>query len=274
MKKPEKNNESEGFDYKKWYEANKKAISDRRKQKYHSSNTHREHVLEANRASRERRREVVLKERSEQRQYSVLRPVAGWKSVQVQEDNATVEAFSIGRLARELGRSKLSVRQLEKKGVIPETPHRSESGERLYTLKQICEIKKLMDSQGRLHPKRVTEAPESYIVHVKKSDGSVVQTTVFRIGILAQALGKSTITLEQMERRKSLPKTTLKILNRRCYTKEQIESVESAFAKRGGDLRGKQKGPTLFEEVSKAWDELGLTGAKIIMVVKDEEDKE
>jgi hypothetical protein len=253
------------WNFKKWYEEHGSELNQTRKDRYKTDPTYKTRVLEANRASRKRKRELLLTERTEERSVQKVKPSKRWKEVSLTVNGTEQTLVTIGALASLLDRSKLGIRLLEKRGVIPSTPHRNKAKERLYTPAQIEEIRKILASKGMLERKNVAVMPEYVTARVKLSDASVVETFLFRIGILASAVGRSTITLEQMERRGAIPPTPLKLPpNRRVFTADQIEVVRAAFERRGGDLRGSQDKEALFDEIMQGWKDAKVVGATIL----------
>lgn len=260
------------FDYKKWYKENGKALNEKRKARYNSDPVHKSHILDANRDSRRRKRAVELVERSHERAAMKCKPGPKWKQVTIEIAGTPTEAVTIGALASILKRSKLGVRLLERRGVIPATPLRNKARERLYTLAMVEDIRKLLDSKGMLVRKKVAVMPECVVVAVKLADGTMTDLPVFRIGVLAKAVGRSTITLEQMERRGAIPATPLKLPpNRRVFTQEQIEVIRSAFDRRGGDLRSGHDKDKLYGEILQGWTDLNLIGASVVVSAPDKE---
>lgn len=256
-----------------WYKQHGEQLNDSRRDRYKTDPAYRKQVLDANRASRQRRRTQQIAEKIEMynKRGDSLKddPAPKWK--QVEQDGQMY--VTIGALAKVLNRSKLGVRQLEKKGHLPPTPFRNGAGERLYTPEMVLEAKKTLEASGKLEPRKTTRIPEKLRGHVRLADGSVVECDLFRIGLLAAAIGRSPITLEQMERRQAIPSTPLRIPpNRRVFTQEQIDTIKAAFDRRGGDLRVDTDKTLLRKEILKDWKDLKLNGAKVLKVL-DPSDK-
>lgn len=251
--------------FKDWYKEHGSELNEGRRDRYKTDPEYKKQVLEANRESRRRRRVAQLEERAAERGVQKSKPKRQWKEVEMEVDGKMVKFLTIGAVAAILGRSKLGIRLLEKKGIIETTPYRNPQKERLYTPEKVLEIRKALAAQNMLVRKKTTGIPESVHCLVKLSDGSTVACPLFRIGVMAKAVGRSTITLEQMERRKAIPPTPLRLPpNRRVFTAAQIEAVKKAFDRRGGDLRVDTDKSLLREEILAEWAGLKLIGAKIL----------
>lgn len=249
------------WQFKDWYAKHGGELNQSRRDRYSSDPDYKKQVLEANRESRKRRREAQLKERTAERKVQKVKVSRQWKEVEMTVDGVVMKFLTIGALAAILGRSKLGVRLLEKKGVIEKTPYRNKQGERLYTHEKVLEIREDLATKGLLVRKKTTGIPEFVVCRVKLSDGSVIECPLFRIGIMAKAIGRSTITLEQMERREAIPPTPLRMHpNRRVFTGPQIEVVKQAFDRRGNDLRVDTDKTLLRKEILAGWAELKLIG--------------
>jgi DNA-binding transcriptional MerR regulator len=255
------------WQFKTWYKEHGSELNADRRDRYKSDPEYKKQVLEANRESRRRRRASQLEVRAAERKVQKVKTGRQWKEVEMEVDGKMVKFLTIGALASILGRSKLGVRGLEKKGIIETTPYRNPQHERLYTPEKVLEIRQTLAAKGMLERKKTTGIPEFVHCRVKLSDGSLVTCPLFRIGIMAKAVGRSTITLEQMERRKAIPSTPLRLPpNRRVFTAAQIEVVKNAFDRRGGDLRVDTDKTLLREEILAEWAELKLIGAKVVEV--------
>jgi len=253
------------WQFKNWYKEHGKELNSDRRDRYKTDPAYKKQVLEANRESRKRRRAAQLLERAAEQKVKKVKTGRQWKEVVMDVDGVPTQFLTIGAVAAILGRSKLGIRLLEKKGVIEATPHRNPQHERLYTPAKVLEIKKLLEAKGLFDRKKPTGIPEFVHCHVKLADGSLIDTPLFRIGIMAKAVGRSTITLEQMERRKAIPSTPLRLPpNRRVFTAAQIEVVKQAFDRRGGDLRVDTNKSLLREEILAEWSKLKLIGAKVL----------
>lgn len=253
--------------FKDWYKEHGKELNADRRKRYETDPEYKKQVLEANRESRRRRREAQLAERAAERGSQKVKPGRQWKEVEMEVDGKLMKFLTIGAVAAVLGRSKLGVRLLEKKGIIKPTPYRNPQKERLYTPEEVMRIRDELKSRKMLQRKKTTGIPEFVHCLVKLSDGTMVECPLFRIGVMAKAVGRSTITLEQMERRKAIPPTPLRLPpNRRVFTAAQIEAVKKAFDRRGGDLRVDTDKSLLRQEILAEWGELKLVGAKVVEI--------
>ena len=252
------------WEFKDWYKEHGEELNESRRDRYNKDPAYREQVLEANRESRRKRRKEQLIERATEQETKKVKTGKLWKESVI--DGQTF--LTIGALASVLGRSKLGVRLLERDGIIPTTPHRNAQKERLYTPAQVLDIRESLAAKNRLVRKKTAGIPEFVQCRVKLSDGSVVICPLFRVGVMAKAVGRSPITLEQMERRGALPPTPLRLPpNRRVFSAEQIEAVKAAFDKRGGDLRSDPNKGALKTEILAAWKAAKIVGAKVLEVV-------
>ena len=254
--------------FKDWYKEHGGELNSDRRDRYKSDPAYKKQVLEANRESRRRRRILQLAERAAEYKVKKVKSGREWKEVEMEVEGKMVKFLTIGAVASTLGRSKLGIRLLEKQGVIETTPYRNPQGERLYTPEKVLEIRQALAAKGKLIRQKTTSIPEFVHCRVKLSDGTLVECPLFRIGIMAKAVGRSTITLEQMERRKAIPSTPLRLHpNRRVFTAGQIEAVKDAFDRRVGDLRVDADKSLLREEILAEWAKLKLIGAEVLEVV-------
>lgn len=251
--------------FKGWYKKNGAKLNSSRRDRYETDPAYKQQVLEANRASRQRKRAERQQERLAERNAKKKKVGEPWKEVEMKVNGKLTKFLTIGALASVLGRSKLGVRLLEKQGVIPTTPYRNHQKERLYSPEFILEIRKTLAAKNRLVARKTPGIPESVLCQVKLSDGSIVECPLFRIGVLAKALGCSTVTLEQMGRRNVFPSTSLLLsANRRVFTADQIAVVKSAIDRRNGDLRTESNKNTLRDEILSEWAKLKLVGATVV----------
>jgi hypothetical protein len=128
-------------------------------------------------------------------------------------------------------------------------------------------IQKLLKQQGRLDENKVRDgfSPKVFPREVKKDDGSVEEMALVRVGVLAKAVGRTVITVDQMEKRGVLPATPLRASSRkyRLYTVEMITAVKKALDKRGENIRG-DDWEGFHDEVLAAWKDLGLSKATLV----------
>lgn len=265
-----------GFDFKKWYESHGKQLNKKRRGRYKSDPDYRARVLQANRDARARRRMKQQEERKQVRDAMEV-PVGSppWRVVEVElrEGGARNELFTIGAVARMLQCSVQAIRLWERQGMFPPPSDRSDKGDRLYTADDILVIHKVMEAQGKLKGGRVrpTGGPvdrkeQGFEYEVKFKTGGRRIVRLFRIGLLARRLGRTVLTVEQMENRGVLPSTPFRVSNTgyRLYTEEMLEAAKRSMDARGGMIRGDEGWKDFHDEVLHAWTNLGVMGAKVI----------
>lgn len=261
--------------FKAWYDSNSQSFNKDRRKRYDTDPEYRARVLETNRLSRQRRREAAKLERAaESAAIKVKMPHKPWKEVEVPTKGGeeTTKLYSIGALARALNRSVQVIRLWEKKGVIPETPLRNDKGDRLYTPEDVSRIHELLKAQNRLDDKPRPQH-KTLLAKIRLSDGSVIECPVFRVGIFAQAIGRSVVTLEQMERRKVIPPSPLRTpAGHRVYTASMIEVVKHALDKRGPEIRGEQAWQEFAAEVKTGWKTAKVNKSKLLDVRTEMDD--
>ena len=263
----------QGFDFKAWYEDNGDKLNKSRRDRYNTDPEYKKKVLAQNKASREKRRkaqaETKAAERKAQKFQARARP---WKTVErlIKDEKGKeqlVKVFTIGALARALGCSVQAVRLWERQGVIPPTPIRSGKGDRLYTVEQMEMIQQLLKQQGKLDENKVREGFSPQVFHRKVlfADGKEKVLPLVRVGVLAKAIARTVITVDQMESRGVLPQTPFRASSRkyRLYTLEMIEVVKKAIDKRGETIRGEEQWQGFLEEVEAGWKKLGVMGASL-----------
>lgn len=244
------------FSFKTWYKTNKKSLNKGRRAKYDTDEEYRQRVLQMNRDARARRRVKQKKEKDAERGATLLRAATvPWKQ--------SGQLFTIGALARSLGRSVQTVRLWEERGLIPPTQHRSEKGDRLYTSEQITRAVEILREQGKIEQEgelREASVLAGYARVVIFEDGRKEDQVLFRVGTLAKVLGKMVVTVEQMEQRGILPRTPLHYSKTRyrLYSAKMITAVRQILATSEG-----LEPSAIHEFILAAWDVLGFTGAHV-----------
>jgi len=265
------------FDFKAWYDENGEELNKSRRDRYHSDPEYKARVLKGNRERRRKAREEKSQEQAKEREAKKVRIAEQpYRVVEatIKTKKGTVKEtlFTIGALARVLGCSVQAVRLWERRGVLPETPLRNTKGDRLYTADQVEQIRELMIKQGRLQPQRSRRkyTPRDYTWEVKRADGKVVKMKLFRIGVLATAIDRTVMTVEQMESRGALPPTPFRATKTRyrLYSLPMIEAVKTALDKHGDDMRG-DDWQAFFKDVHKRWKALGVIGAELVKRLED-----
>jgi DNA-binding transcriptional MerR regulator len=286
--------------FQEWYRDNGGELNKSRRERYRTDPEYREKVLEQNREARKRRRKAALKERKKRQEASTVRTSQPWKSINVElkDENGNpvvTRMFSIGAVAGALDCSVQALRLWEKKKIIPETPYRYSKGDRLYTVEQIETYREILTQQGRIGADRtrtrVLPYVERWVVFPgerrtgKRVDASELSSLdeatteailkdgrlarkvrLFRIGTLAKAVGRTVVTLEQLEQRGAFPETPFRAseVGYRLYTMKMMEAVKKAFKDRDGDIRGEEAWQEFHDEVYAAWKALNVLGAKIL----------
>lgn len=253
------------WNFKDWYKDNSTDLNKDRRSRYETDPDYRERVLETNRASRERQRQARLKEQAKAKKAKkVVVKKAPWKEVSVETGAATPQKlYTIGYLATALGRSVQVIRLWEKQGVIPPTPLKSAKGDRMYTPEMIDSIHEILEKKGRLKENtRGKRRPLKAVIRL--NDSTTIETPVFRIGKVAAALGKSVVTLEQMERNGTIPPTPFRTsADHRLFTGPMIESLKTVFD-------GAHDGEGLTPAVIKGWSKLGLVGPNVALLAVEQ----
>jgi hypothetical protein len=268
--------------YQKWYEENGTGLNERRRDRYATDKAYRETVLERNSESRRRQRRQLIEEKRAKAAAKKLKTDGSWKVHTFIEkiDGREVEVtyFTIGALAKILGKGISTVRVWEKQGVFPETPHRSPKGDRIYTLEQVQSIRNNLRKVGRVESasnlKKKSNVPEPVIRLVRYDDGSTREVKLYQIGTLSAIVGKTVVWLKMLEKKRRLPKTPLvkSSLKHRLYTVEMIDVVRAAFATHGLHLRGNDLEWKLFREtVLDGWSRLGVEHAQVVEVDDENE---
>jgi DNA-binding transcriptional MerR regulator len=268
--------------YQRWYEQNGNSLNAARREKYASDPEYRSKILKRNRAARKKRREMTVEERRAIERAKHIAPAASWKTVQQEIDlngrKVVATLFSIGALAKRLDRGISTVRVWERQGLLPETPYRSEKGDRLYTLDMVESIRralweagKLTEADGKLREKK---RPDAVVRWVRFADGREQYVPLYKFGVLAQAVQRTVVALAQMEKLGRLPETPLRAssLNYRLYTVEMIEIVAQAFRRRGGSIRARDEWEEFHDEIEKEWMKLGV-GKNAQVIGKENEDE-
>ena len=271
MNDPVTSTESSTY-FQEWYRDNGDELNKSRRERYHADPEYKERILQQNREARKRRREEALTEKRKRKSVALTRSTSSWKSVNVEltDDNGNKvvqKMFTIGAVAKALDCSVQALRLWEKRKIIPKTEFRYSKGDRLYTKDQIETMRAALLATGRIGKNKVRPRQLPYVErkillagrkHPKK-------TKLFRIGVLAKTVGRTVVTLEQLEHKGVLPKTPFRAsdVGYRLYTRQMMEAVKKAFEKRGGEIRGEEAWRSFHDEVFEAWDKQKVIGAKI-----------
>jgi DNA-binding transcriptional MerR regulator len=254
--------------YQGWYADNGEDLNDRRRKRYKNDPEYRAKVQEWNRRAREKRKEDRDREKKARRRAVKMTSTGAWKTVEIEVDGVKRRMFTIGALAKALGKGVSTIRVWERMGVLPETPYRSGKGDRLYSVEMVEEIQQQLRRGGKLDASKLKlrKKPTHVVREVRYSDGEVEKVQLFKIGSLARAVSRTVVALTQMEKRGVLPRTPLlaSSLNYRLYTVEMIEAVQKAFEKRGGQVRGRSEWEDFHNEIEDEWTELRLMEARLV----------
>lgn len=258
---------SRGY-FQEWYGENRDDLNERRRERYATDEEYRAKVQKWNRDARERRRREADKEDRRVRKAVKLGTSGSWKTVEIEVDGVKVRMFTIGALARAIGKGISTIRVWERNGTLPETPYRSKKGDRLYTLEMVEAIQKELRKAGKLNRGTLSEKKRPTYVEkpvVFNGTDEPVVMRLYKVGTLARAVDRTVVAITQMEKRGVLPKTPLvsSSLEYRLYSIDMIEVVQGAFSKRGGTIRGQSEWEDFCDEVVEGWEALGVMDARL-----------
>lgn len=227
--------------FQRWYEENAENFNKSRRDRYKTDPEYRKEVLARNKLYRQQQRaekreariEAVLQTGSRSGELKArVRPK--WKTVTKVVDGKPLTLFTVGAFAARLQVSVQAIRLWEKQKVIPPAKVRGENGDRLYSLEEIESCRSLLKEQGRLPEERAKRDPKNEPRELQLSDGTKASLPLFTIGALADRVGKTVVTVSQMERKDYLPPTPFRgsSVRRRLYTEKMLEVVQKAFVAR------------------------------------------
>ena len=136
--------------FQEWYDDNRDDLNERRRARYAADPEYRKKVQKWNQDARARRRKEAAREDREAKRAVKIKTAGAWKTVEVEVDGVMVRMFTIGALARAIGKGISTIRVWERNGTLPETPYRSKKGDRLYTLEMVESIQKALRQAGKL----------------------------------------------------------------------------------------------------------------------------
>jgi len=259
-----------------WYADNGSRLNEKRRERYFEDPEYRQRVLDVNQQYREKKKKIQKKERIQQRKAVRIRPTEStWKTVEIDVAGVKTPMYTIGALARAIGRGISTVRVWEREGILPPTVHRSPKGDRLYSVETVAEIRKILKKEGRIdHPSQLRrkKRPESVDRMVLFADGERRRLRLYKVGTLAKAVDRTVVSLAQMEKQGRLPATPMRAssLGYRLYTMRMIETVKEAFDVNGGSLRGKEW-DEFYDQVEADWRSQGVFGALVLERTDDGE---
>jgi DNA-binding transcriptional MerR regulator len=252
-----------------WYADNGDRLNKKRRQRYDNDAEYRQRVLTTNQNYRAKQKKEQKKERAQQRKAVRIRPTEStWKTIEIDVDGVKTPMYTIGALARAIGRGISTVRVWEREGILPPTPHRSPKGDRLYSVEAVAEIRKVLKKEGRIENPgqlRRKKRPATVDRVIKFADGECVAFQLYKVGTLAKVVDRTVVSLAQMEKSGRLPLTPLRAssLGYRLYTMRMIETVKEAFDMNGGSLRGKEW-DEFYDHVERDWRSQGIFGARVL----------
>lgn len=256
------------WSFKDWYKKNSRKLNRLRRRRYGTDPSYRERVLETNRKTRHKYQERRTKEKVKEREVIKTHTAKAWKESEIKILNHTTKLFTIGMLAKVVGRSVLSVRLWEKQGRIKKTPYTNSKGDRLYTAGMIASIRQALVDSGFLNSHKIKPhaSPSGVLTKLRLSDASIVEELLFPVGDLAKVLGRAVITIDQMTRKGIFPDTPFKSakVNRRFYTAEMMDAVKKAMTVCGEEIRGKEAKKKFHDYVIAEWTELKVIGSSIV----------
>lgn len=132
-----------------YYEGKRDELSERRKQRYREDPEYRENALSQVREYRKRKRS----ERERLREAGKLpppHPRGPRAPVRVQLNGVSTIAFTVGRVAIEINRSRDVINYWTRIGLLPQTPFRSPRGDRLYTEGMVFVIRVAINKRNRI----------------------------------------------------------------------------------------------------------------------------
>lgn len=184
-----------------------------------------------------------------------------WRIVEKEVDGVKMSFLTIGAVARALDRAVSTLRVWEREGLLPKTPYRSDTGQRLYTMEQLQEIR----ARAKKDPKfsdlvRKKRRTEQVVRKVRWMDGTTEEIALYRVRVLAREIGRTPQTIRLMERRYGLPPTPLRSGNQRLYTMGMIEVVKSACAHK----KYLACWSDIYLKVLTRWQELGVLGGQVL----------
>lgn len=257
-----------------YYAKNSEKLKAQRRFRYSVDEDYRESVLKKNAEYRERRKAEDAERRAKKR---ALRRERTWKTLEVEVDGVVMPMLTIGALAHAIGKGVSTCRVWEREGILPETPHRSPKGDRLYTADAVAEIKKQLIRRGKLSRSQqpLSRRGKAPFIdrRVRYADGEVAKIRLYKIGALAAAVERTVSSLEQLEKLGRLPPTPLRLstIGYRLYTGRMIEAVKDAYARGSGSIRGEAEWSEFYEAVYADWQSLGVFGARVME--RDDESK-
>ena len=259
------------WNFQAWYEKNKATLNKQRRKRYASDPEYRARIQQRNQDTRNKQRNKQKNERiteAEKTKRAIkLRRSSTWKTVEMEVNGVMVSMFTIGALAQATGKGISTIRVWERNGLLPETPHRTKKGDRLYTVGMVEQVRRALRDAGKLNPMLVQEKKRlAHVVRTVKFATDSIEMRLYKVGVLARAVNRTVIALTQMEKRGVFPRTPLSAssLKYRLYTLDMIEVAQRAFHRRGGVVRGQSEWQDLYDEIVEEWSRLGVMDAEVV----------
>ncbi len=255
--------------FKEWYASNSEDWNKQRRDRYKTDAEYKKTVLDRNRLHRDVKKKKVQTEHRKEKAVQKAQVKDRWKGIVVDVDGKPVTMFTIGALARGLGVSVQAVRLWERQGVLPPPDHRTSGSQRLYSLEEIEARRKLLIGSGRIEKNRRThekEVARGYTRTVQYPGGQQKTEQLYTVGVLAETVKLTVVTITAHERAGHIPMTPLKgsSVGRRLYTQPMIEVIRQEFASRTPPIRGADAWKSLHDGVVAGWKKLGVLEAAVV----------
>lgn len=126
-----------------YYERHRQELLDKKRQRYREDPEYRRKLVDSAVARKKRLREENPPTASKEARRGPMKP----KLHRIDLNGASVDSMmlSAGQLGKALGRTLQTIRNWEKKGILPEAMYRTERGVRLYTEFQVKKLKEAME---------------------------------------------------------------------------------------------------------------------------------
>lgn len=134
---------------KKYYLDRKEAISKERKRRYHEDPEYRESILDRVSEYRTKKQKNIDKLRADGK-LPPSHPRGPRPPMKVKVNGVSTIVYTVGRMSVELNRSKDVINYWTRIGLLPQTPYRSASGDRLYTESMTIVVKIAVGKRGRV----------------------------------------------------------------------------------------------------------------------------
>lgn len=253
--------------FKEWYDRNAPVLNARRKDRYRNDPDYRDKVRKWNDESRQ-------KKKDEERQglppdVRCVKDVHGnayWVTDTLIDETKGIY-YSGKALAKLLACTMTTLARWERSGVIAEPNCQTVRGDRMYTLAEMTAAKEAA-SKVRQPARRTVGSdaatPSYWWVRFGAKDPELVP--LYTVIVLAQALGRNPMTIQQLEVKGYFPRTPLRasVRGRRYYTAEMIEVAANLFGQQKQRIRGEDNWERLFSRIEEGWTKVGAYEIKLI----------